>query len=167
MSDPISLAGTGIGILSLGIQVCRELHDYISAIQSQDETLRAVEIQSHYMESVYGTLQRLIVEVQTLLPPEKILAVTFALKSCMLESEGKLEKLQRVLNGCRRRASNTRQQKMTDIGRKLSFPFKQGDIQRIQDNLQALALKAGFALEIINSYDLFHVTSLFSTDLSW
>lgn len=40
MSDPLSVAGTAVGIASLGIQVCQGLIKYLQAVNDRNEEIR-------------------------------------------------------------------------------------------------------------------------------
>lgn len=40
MSDPLSVAGTAVGIASLGIQVCQGLIKYLQAVNDRNEEIK-------------------------------------------------------------------------------------------------------------------------------
>lgn len=69
MADPISLAGTAVGVLSPGIQVCQGLCDYVGAIQSRSRDLDAVTGQIQRLNSAFQALKLVIPKVESLPSP--------------------------------------------------------------------------------------------------
>ena len=62
MSDPLSVAGSVVGIVSLGIQVTQSLFDYYSSVKSQyadaAQTIRGLERLMGVLESLPSHLGR-------------------------------------------------------------------------------------------------------------
>ena len=56
MSDPFSIASGAVGIISLGIQLCKQITDYAEAWRSYDEDIEIIGLKA---ESLKGPLKQL------------------------------------------------------------------------------------------------------------
>jgi hypothetical protein len=90
MSDPLSVAGTAVGIVSLGIQVCQGLINYIQAAKGRKE-----EIQDSIQQVQQVVL--LIYSLNNILPEIDARRCTESLAASLKKCYASLEKLQGFL----------------------------------------------------------------------
>ncbi|KAE8366887.1 hypothetical protein BDV27DRAFT_155518 [Aspergillus caelatus] len=64
MSDPLSVAGGAVGIISLGIQLCKEIISYTAAWRSHDEDILAVGIKAEELQTVLKALREFVADIR-------------------------------------------------------------------------------------------------------
>ncbi|KAL4892938.1 hypothetical protein BDV59DRAFT_202298 [Aspergillus ambiguus] len=64
MSDPFSVAGGAAGIISLGIQLCKEITSYAAAWQDYDEHIQAVGMKAEELQSHLKRLRQIVEDTQ-------------------------------------------------------------------------------------------------------
>jgi hypothetical protein len=146
MGDPFSVAGTAVGITSLGIQTCQILYNYYSQFKGCrddiDNVLRQVEGLQGILESLRELKSR--IEIDNHAPSSQL---NLALKAY----EEALAKLKEIADKC-----NTTQQpegiqaRLRDLKKRVLWPYKKetlGEMQavlgRFQDNIVLAVQSAG------------------------
>jgi hypothetical protein len=147
MGDPFSVAGTAVGITSLGIQTCQILHRYYSQFKDFPEHIRGVLRQVEGLESILHSLQEVKekIEIDNHAPSSQL---HLALQAC-----GEvLDDLKRMADKCstedqpktiKARAKNVRQRVVWPF-RKDELTDLQNTLSRFQDNLMLALQIAGF-----------------------
>ncbi|CAG1974497.1 unnamed protein product [Fusarium graminearum] len=92
MSDPLSVAGTAVGIASLGIQVCQGLIKYLQAVNDRNEEIKDA------VRDVKQVLS-LLDNLNNTLPNVRFGNGTTSIQTCIDNCNKKLAELQRFLNG--------------------------------------------------------------------
>ncbi|KAE8420011.1 hypothetical protein BDV36DRAFT_293662 [Aspergillus pseudocaelatus] len=64
MSDPLSVAGGAVGIISLGIQLCKEIISYTAAWRSHDEDIQAVGMKAEELQTVLKALREFVADIR-------------------------------------------------------------------------------------------------------
>ena len=146
MGDPFSVAGTAVGITSLGIQTCQILYKYYVQYKGFhddiDTVLQQVEGLQGILESLRQVKERF--ELDNHAPPSQL---HLALAAC----EKALAKLKQMADKC-----NTTQQpeglkaRFRNVRKRLAWPYKedtlaglQATLSRFQDNLSLALQSAG------------------------
>jgi hypothetical protein len=152
MADPLSLTGTAVGILSLGIQVSSGIMNYYSEWKDQDS-----DIQTTYqmIEQLSSTLSLLSSKLQSesLSQCDTAGHVLSSIELC----EGGILKLQARLVKIKAREPDPRA-KMAELalgklqaqGERLLYPFKQGMLGKLQDSVSELRHNLGSALQVLD-----------------
>jgi hypothetical protein len=147
MGDPFSVAGTAVGITSLGIQTCQILQRYYSQFKDFPEHIRGVLRQVEGLESILHSLQEVKekIEIDNHAPSSQL---HLALQAC-----GEvLDDLKRMADKCstedqpktiKARAKNVRQRVVWPF-RKDELTDLQNTLSRFQDNLMLALQIAGF-----------------------
>ncbi|KAL5120153.1 hypothetical protein ACEQ8H_001979 [Pleosporales sp. CAS-2024a] len=142
MGDPFSVAGTAVGITSLGIQTFQILYSYYSQYKGYhediDNVLRQVEGLQGILEALRDVKARF--EIDNHGPSSQLL---MALKTC----EETLAKLKSMADQCNTVNKGDIQARLRNVRKRLMWPFKketladmQATLGRFQDNL-SLALQ--------------------------
>ncbi|TGZ80770.1 hypothetical protein EX30DRAFT_341387 [Ascodesmis nigricans] len=71
MADPLSVAGTAVGIVSLGITVLQGLTTYYSDVKDQDNDIVSVNTQLRRLLEIFTDIESRIDETKNTLPLEK------------------------------------------------------------------------------------------------
>jgi hypothetical protein len=147
MSDPFSVAGTAVGICSLGIQSCQIIHNYYSQYKGfhddVDSVLQQVDSLEGVLKSLYQVKDRF--ELDNHEPSSQLYV---ALKT----SEEALARLKVMADQC-----NTMQQpanletRLRNVKNRLLWPYRKetlvalnGTMSRAQHNLSLALQSAGF-----------------------
>ncbi|KAF4453929.1 hypothetical protein F53441_3454 [Fusarium austroafricanum] len=134
MSDPLSVAGTAVGVASLGIQVCQSLVWYLQTVRGRKhdiaEHLREVQSLVSIFNSINGILPKL---------EQRSLPGSSAIRTCLHHSEGKLLELEEVLNNLRGSPHpKSSASKIRDAARIVIYPFRDGKVTSLRDSVQSL-----------------------------
>jgi len=150
MADPASVAGTAVGVLSLGIQVCQGLYDLISTIRGRNKELDSAAAQLQCLVSSFQDLSTILPRISSL-PPHHTTAVD-TLRSCIAESEIKINQLQLLLSSLKNTASGTNdlKGKLRDTTRILTFPLQRKELQSMQQELASLVTTVQLAIDTIS-----------------
>ncbi|CAJ0549175.1 Ff.00g027880.m01.CDS01 [Fusarium sp. VM40] len=146
MSDPLSVAGSAVGIISLGIQVCNGLLVYADAIRGRSQDLIDHLDQVHPLIALFKSLKVTIAKLETLNPEHaKILF------DHLKQAEDKLRGLQELLNEIGVSPPVT-----TDIKRKIKesfqvaiYPIKKSKLEGARQTVQALLSSLTTAIQTV------------------
>ncbi|KAF4982590.1 hypothetical protein FZEAL_1822 [Fusarium zealandicum] len=146
MSDPLSVAGTAVGITSLGIQICQGLVSYLRSVKGRKQDIADGLNEVKTLISLFHALQNLVPKID-----QKCVDST-AIRRCLSNSEEKLAEFQKQLNGLRGpnpSASNT-WSKMREAGRSIIYPFYEEKLISLRQSLGDLLHNLNLAVGIAN-----------------
>ena len=144
MSDPLSMAGTAVGITSLGIQVCQGLVSYLQSIEGRGDTIAdgLKEVQS--LVSIFHSINDILPKID-----RSQCAKSATVRNCLKESEEKLLELQRLLLKLRGPLDDTSAgRKAKEAARSLIYPFREGSLSSLRQTLRALLDNLSLAINI-------------------
>ncbi|RSL96192.1 hypothetical protein CDV31_013572 [Fusarium ambrosium] len=143
MSDPFSVAGTAVGITSLGIDVCKGLIHYLRSIRGQNkETAEDL--------SMVQTLLPVFYSLHDILSADQNSELT-GIRQCLQQSQDKLQELQQLLLELRGPLSfmgSKTTVKMAKVSRSLAYPFHEGKLLSLRQSLHALIGNLNLALSV-------------------
>ncbi|KAJ3544960.1 hypothetical protein NM208_g2762 [Fusarium decemcellulare] len=144
MSDPLSVAGTAVGIASLGIQVCQGLVSYLQSLEGRNQEIREGLREIQTLVSMFYSLNDILPKIDEKHPG------TIALRRCLEDSEKKLLELQEFLIKIRgpQNASTSTIGKMDDARRALIYPFREGKLNSLRQSLRELLDNLNLAIEL-------------------
>lgn len=146
MSDPLSVAGTAVGITSLGIQVCQGLVWYLRSVRG-----RRTDIADGLNEVT--TLITIFYSLNDILPKlnhTRCIGAT-TIRRCLEDSEGKLLELQQLLiklRGPQQQQTTTNSEKMKEAGRTFTYPFRADTLKSLRQSLRELLHNLNLAIDI-------------------
>ncbi|KAH8878971.1 hypothetical protein GQ53DRAFT_739496 [Thozetella sp. PMI_491] len=127
MADPISIAGTAVGVVSLGIQVCHELVDYLGAVREQRKQINDARVQVQTLRAVFSSLNTSLPHIQVHHPEDATL-----LQQCLQQCEGKLAETRVFLNKLKGPPTPSPVQ---EAGRTLVYPFRRAKLVALRSML--------------------------------
>lgn len=140
MTDPLSLTGTAIGIVSLGLQVCQGIAQYYSQWKDFDRDVAAMYTSIDQMSRIFQIIQeKLSTESFSNLP--SVLEVDTNITLCesgVLELRRRLEKIKskEPLEVLQKKAVLL--QRLREQGKRLLYPFQQGTLGKLRDIINEL-----------------------------
>jgi ABC-type transporter Mla subunit MlaD len=135
MSDPFSVAGGAVGVISLGLQVCSKIVSYTQAVRGQTDDIRNLASKAENIRSSLKQLRELIEETRDDSPDfaDHLEAQAFGLKA-------NVEKLHARVEEYKPFATETLQDKAKSTLKKVIYPLKKEalfDIGGCLDGMQA------------------------------
>jgi hypothetical protein len=146
----LGVAGSAVGVISLGIQICSGLINYYQDFKSQHENISA-------------TLTNLEHLVQTLVLLEATLSrhdIESPLDAAILEHFRKLsshtyngvKKLQAILDKFSHSEATNIREKLHGVYRKTLYPLQKKTIQELGDVVDDLRSNINLALQVVQTY---------------
>lgn len=145
MADPFSAAGTAVGIISLGIQVCQSLSSYYDKWKSFDDDIAHTQDKLDGLRKTLENLEKHIVPRFRSSNAREVEDVNQKIVSCC----NGIHKLKAILTKCQSSAptSNTVQEKAYRLLQKTFYPFKKttllelnASVTSLQENLHSSLL---------------------------
>ncbi|KAI8654621.1 hypothetical protein NCS57_01208700 [Fusarium keratoplasticum] len=144
MSDPLSVAGTAVGITSLGIQVCQGLVWYLRSVQGKRAEIAQDLGEIQTLISIFYALNDILPKINQTRCTE---ATT--IRRCLEDSEEKLLELQQLLVKLRGPYESTaNRDKMREAGRTLVYPFRADTLKSLRQSLRELLNNLNLAIDI-------------------
>ena len=132
MSDPLSVAGTAVGITSLGIQVCQGLIKYLRAVRGRKEEIAEGVREVDRVVSLLSNLNRL-------LPRIRSAEGTVQLRDCLKNCRTELKNIQTLLAELKDvQQSNKAMQRAANAMRSITYPFQQEKLTALRQSLRSV-----------------------------
>ncbi|KAF5252645.1 hypothetical protein FANTH_2540 [Fusarium anthophilum] len=134
MSDPLSVAGSAVGIISLGIQVCQGLISYLQSFKGQDQEIQDSLNDVQTVTSILCALKGILPKV------DKCSSETPVIRQCLIETEEKLREFQHLslkLRGTQITEHDVLA-KMDHTRRALLYPFREGKLKSLCQSLKGV-----------------------------
>ncbi|EEU34027.1 uncharacterized protein NECHADRAFT_85464 [Fusarium vanettenii 77-13-4] len=134
MPDPLSVAGSAVGIVSLGIQVCQGLVWYFNSVQGRKQDIEGGLGEVQTLASIFYSLNDIIPKINQAQCTEATM-----IRQCLKNSEEMLLELYQSLIRLRGlRQSTTDGDKMGEKARMLLYPFRAGKLEALRESLRGL-----------------------------
>lgn len=135
MGDPLSVAGSAVGIISLGIQVCQGLIQYADAIRGQQRDVDDGMDEVRSLLAVFKSLEQTIARIETDSPEN-----AKSLLEHLQQAEAKLRSLEEVLTevGIPVNTSSSIKGKMKETYRAAIYPMKKSKLEGARQSVQSL-----------------------------
>ncbi|KAH0545421.1 hypothetical protein FGG08_000562 [Glutinoglossum americanum] len=146
MSDPVSAAGSAVGVVSLGLAVCRGLLQYYNSWKGYEGDIAAT---LGSLEGLTRTLQLLETSIKgDGFNPEIVAGVKGCIRSCeggVSSLQKKLEKIQAV----EMPAKLGSWERIRSHGRRALYPFKESTLAKLREIVSELRDNLGLAVETL------------------
>ncbi|KAK3989395.1 hypothetical protein QBC44DRAFT_327682 [Cladorrhinum sp. PSN332] len=144
MSDPLSIAGTAVGVVSLGIRVCHGLFNSIRTVRGRHGDIKDGIIEVQALLDVFESLNDMLPDFKKQDPETSAL-----LLACLQKNEAKLLSLKQVLDDLNGSGiSSGFKGKIKDTGRALMYPFRQEDLRLVQSAASRLLQSLQLGLQL-------------------
>ncbi|KAI0023788.1 ankyrin repeat-containing protein [Xylariomycetidae sp. FL0641] len=146
MGDPVSVAGSAVGVISLGIQVTQSLHDYYSAFRSQYSDI------NHTIERL-GSLLELLERLRQHAERRKFRADE---EGSMRKIESLIHESEEVIKELEAEASKFKEVSVSSIktairttARRVAYPFRRSTLEKLDEDVTDIIDRLDIALQIL------------------
>ena len=150
MVDPISVAGTAVGVISLGIQVTQSLVKFYSSYKGQTSDL------VHTTGKLDGLLE-ILQSLRKTLSDRKFQAdersLVEGIEASIKDCDGLIEELQLEWQQFSKASSKGIMGGIKIAGRRATYPFRQSTMQKLDENIDEILANLSFALEVLQLKD--------------
>ena len=150
MTDPLSVAGSVVGIISLGIQVTTSLVNFYKSYKGRESDI------THMTEKLDGLLV-ILQSVETTLSGRKfhlderslIQIIETSIKSC----DEMIQELQHEYQEIRKSSSDGTTAAIKRAGRRVAYPFRQSILHKLYEDIDELHANLSTALDVLQLKD--------------
>ncbi|KAF2136566.1 uncharacterized protein K452DRAFT_237282 [Aplosporella prunicola CBS 121167] len=145
MSDPFSVAGSAVGVISLGLTVCQGIVNYYSAFKGQDEEVSQTVDAATNLSNILKILQPRVTALK-----EQNQTTATQIETCIESCAGTLHKLQEVLRKCEATATSANMRdRFREYRKKALYPFRRDTIKSIKEHVTDAHANVQTALQVL------------------
>lgn len=135
MSDPISVTGTVVGIVSLGLSLCQGLVDYLGALKCRREEIESAYQQINGLQNSFSVIKAVLPKLRT-----DYQASGQVVRNHLRLCEDEIKRLTQLLDEFKHHdsPSGSLGVRVQFQAKKLLYPFRQGNIHRLESGVQKL-----------------------------
>lgn len=142
MTDPLSIAGSVAGILSLGIESCKLIVKYCDDLRGADDQIESIALKAGGLLSTLQQIDTLLKETDGVHPK-----IASDIREKVLQNESWITKInERVARLSMATSSNGLSDKLRTTAKKAVFPLKKGSLVDTVEILQGLQMNLHTAL---------------------
>ncbi|KAI3573631.1 ankyrin repeat-containing domain protein [Fusarium oxysporum f. sp. albedinis] len=150
MSDPVSVAGSAVGIISLGITVAQGLFDYYAAFQGQNSDVACTA-------KKLARLLEMLENLRDQLERRQFRADDHGLPTNMKSSMEDCKELVRELEEVSSKFNQVRRQGTVEglhaAGRRAAYPFRQSTLQKLDEDVDDFVSCLSLAMQVLQQND--------------
>ncbi|KAF4968276.1 hypothetical protein FZEAL_10414 [Fusarium zealandicum] len=151
MADPLSIAGSAVGIISLGITVAQGLFNYYTAFRDKNSDVGFTTKKLNRLSELLQTLQLQLEQRQFRIDEQELCS---SIPRYIEESEELIQDLDAELQKLRSSASCGSLYQARAAGRRLIYPLRQSTLQKLDEDIDALVVCLSFALQLLQQNDI-------------
>lgn len=145
MTDPISIAGSAVGILSLGLQVTQSLISFYTSCKGQDSDLnRTIQNLSNLraiLESIDNALRERKFQKEEIESARRIESLIEECEDLIRELNDECDRFQKPSSAIKK------------AGRRVMYPFRQSTLQKLDENIKGIRTNIFDTLDILKLRD--------------
>lgn len=146
MSDPSSITGSAVGVISLGIATCQVIYSFIDDARSAED--KAEDIRNG-LDRLESHLERLELELSKL----KTLGAASSASENVVACADALHRIRQKLTNSATSSSSTTsskfRQQFQSLKFRFMFPFRKADLQHLRSLLESVQADLQLALSIV------------------
>ncbi|KAK4044313.1 putative ankyrin repeat protein [Parachaetomium inaequale] len=156
MADPLSVAGSIVGLISLGLSVTQHIFDYYAAAKDRETKLGGTIAKLEQLLKVFEAI-RTQAEARKTRPDEhgllsNMLAAVQRCEECIEELREEADKFREYPGQARRLGTAARA-----TVRRITYPFRQSTLQRIEEDIDEILSQLSVAQQALIQNELSHV----------
>ncbi len=149
MSDPVSLVGTAVGVVSFGIQLFEGLYEYFSAVQGRTRELDTTSCQIKHLITIFQALEAMIPKLDRISSQDA--GTLRRLEKCIDDAQAALALVEAFLQS---QGSATITLSLKDNLKKsvyvITFPIRLKELKKLQEHIKVLVGTVQLAVQIID-----------------
>lgn len=158
MADPLSIAGSVAGLVSLGIQVTQSLIDFYHAFKNQDSDLAST---LRNLEGLKNTLHHLEKTWSERAPPEIDQCLVDRIQRSIGECEDAIDDLKEACQKFTRNTQSGLKERYNALKHRVAYPLKKSTLEHLNIDIRVLRDNLSFLLESVQ----FKITAKSQDDL--
>lgn len=148
MADGLSVAGTAVGIMSLGIQVCQGLISYVRSAKKRKKELADTLKDIQALLSIFYSLQDIIPLIDQSNPIDSLV-----IRNCLKDSEEGLQELNALVTKLKGQPGFTKiTEKAKETGRALIYPFHEGKLISVRESIRRILANLNLVIDNTTLY---------------
>lgn len=149
MADPLSIAASAAGLISLGIQVTQSLIDICDSYKNFDENLIHTAKRLEFLLEILKSLEK------TISDPSFQNNERNLIKKIIISIESCDESIQELKNEWKKLIESSKgiKKSIETAGRRIAYPFRKRSLQRIEEDIDDICEHLSFALEVLRLKD--------------
>ena len=147
MADPLSITGTAVGVVSLGIQVTQSLVEFYNSYKHQDSELRSITERLEDLTETFRSLERSI--SNRTFQVEERNSIETSIANCK-------EHIQELQEECQKfcKPSSTGIRAAVKVaGRRVTYPFRRSTLQKVDEDIGEIRANLSLALDVLHLED--------------
>lgn len=149
MADPLSIAGTAAGLISLGIQVTHSLVDFYNSYKSQDSALAGMVERLECLSDIFQCLEKTLSDRRIQAEEQSLIkSIEMSIGQCdelIYELQEECQKFHKTSNGI---AAAIR------VGaRRVTYPFRQSTLQKLDEGVREIQDNLSSAMNVLQLKD--------------
>jgi Asp-tRNA(Asn)/Glu-tRNA(Gln) amidotransferase C subunit len=131
MADPFSVAGSAVGVVSLGIQICMVLERYVSGVKEAKDKTEQIVAETEELANLLELLESIISKVDQ---SQAVSATRSGITSCAKA----ISTIKKKLRPDDQASSDRIRSSLKGLVKRLAFPFKEAEIKYWKDVLNTI-----------------------------
>lgn len=150
MTDPVSIAGSAAGLISLGIQVTQSLCDFYRSYKDLDSDLSVTTQKLECLLEIFCSLERTISNCSIQEDERDLIKkVETSIKAC----DELIQGLQDEYGKLNKTSSDGFKVAFKIAGRRATYPFRKSTLQKLDENIDEVRTNISFALGVLQLKD--------------
>ena len=147
MADPVSVAGSAVGVISLAITTCQGVISYYESWETQDQNISDAKGKIERLRSSLSALEEILPKISS------SSAIAKHVEQCVLCCGEGTARLEQFLERCRKDpAPLSLRDKLRALRQKAIFPFRESSLGRLREIVRDLEADLGTALRVLQLY---------------
>ena len=150
MSDPLSIAASVAGLISLGIQVTQSLiHFYTSYKHQESDIVNTIE-KLESLVDIFQELEKTLIDRKY---QEDERSLIEKIEKTIKDCEESIKELQEELQKFSKTSSNNIKAIAKVTARRVAYPFRQSTLQKLEEDISDIRANLSFTLSILQLKD--------------
>ena len=150
MGDPISVTGTVVGVISLGIQVTQSLVSFYNSYKGQDSDLAHTTDTLNSLLEVFQSLKKTLSDRKFLADERGLVNnIETSIQNC----DDLIYELQEEVQKFTRTSSGETVAIIKRVGRRATYPFRQSTLQKLDEDIKDIRTNISSALDALQLND--------------
>ena len=150
MTDPLSVAGSVAGLISLGIQVTQSLVNFYNAYKNRDSDLVHMIERLDSLLDIFQCLKKTLLDRHFQVDERSLIeSIETSIKSC----EESIQELQDEYQKFTKTSSQGVKAAVRVTGRRVTYPFRQSTLQKLDEDINEIRANLSSALNVLQLKD--------------
>lgn len=149
-ADPLSITGSVVGLISLGIQVTQSPVDFYKAYRDQNSNLRRTTEKLEHLQNVLQTLEDTLLSRRF---QEDERDLRKKIESSVTSCDELIQELQGEFQLFEKSSAGGLRNTIRGVGRRVTYPFRQSTLQKLDEAVSEIRTNLSSALSVLHLKD--------------